>query len=446
MTYRLFRRAGAVAALLAAMALAGCGSGYFGSSKDKEPLKGERISVLSLDTSLKPDKRIQDVEVRLPRPYRNADWPQPGGVPTHANYHLAVPGKLAVAWRVDAGEGSSDDTQLLASPIVAAGRVYVLDSAANLRAFDAKTGRQLWGVDLTPDNEEEGPRGGGAAYFGGRLYVTTGFADVFCLDARTGKRIWTHRVSGPMRAGPTVLDGRVFVVTIANELHTLDAHDGHELWMHAGIVEPAGLLGGASPAAEGDAVIAAYSSGELFALRAENGRVAWSETLTPLRRADPVSEIAQIKGDPVIDRGRVLAISNSGRMVEIDMRTGGRVWEQEVAGVHTPWVAGAYIYVVTTGAELVCIDRRDGGIRWVTQLPRFENPEDKEDPIRWTGPVLVTDRLLVPASDGEIWSVSPYSGKPLGRIKLDSPILISPAVADGTVYVLTDDATLVALR
>ena len=70
---------GRLAALLAAASLAGCGSGYFGGSEDKVPLKGERISVLSLDTTLKPDKRIPDVEVRLPRPYRTADWPQPGG-------------------------------------------------------------------------------------------------------------------------------------------------------------------------------------------------------------------------------------------------------------------------------------------------------------------------------------------------------------------------------
>lgn len=443
---RLRHPAALLAALLAVTALAGCGNGYFGGGDNKVPLKGERISVLSLDTSLKPDKRIQDVEVRLPRPYRDPDWPQPGGVPTHANYHLAVPGNLSVAWSVDAGEGSSDDNQLLAQPIVARGRVYVLDADADLRAFDAKTGHELWHVDLTPENEDEGVRGGGVAYWGGRLFVTTGFADVFAIDPRTGRRIWKHRVSGPMRAGPTVLDGRVFVVTIANELHTLSAADGHELWMQAGIVEPAGLLGGASPAAEGDVVIVAYSSGELFALRAENGRVAWDETLTPLRRADPVSEIPQIKGDPVIDRGRVIAISNSGRMVSIDLRTGGRVWEQEIAGVHTPWVAGGYIYVVTTNDELVCLDRRDGRVRWVTQLPRFEDPEDKEDPIRWTGPVLVSNRLLVPASDGEIWSVSPYTGRPLGRIKLDSGVLISPAVANGTVYVLTNDATLVALR
>ena len=51
------------------------------------------------------------------------------------------------------------------------------------------------------------------------------------------------------------------------------------LWSHNGIPETAGLLGGASPAVEGEIVIVAYTSGELFALRVENGRAVWSDNL-----------------------------------------------------------------------------------------------------------------------------------------------------------------------
>ena len=52
----------------------------------------------------------------------------------------------------------------------------------------------------------------------------------------------------------------------------LSTDDGRKLWSHNGIPETAGLLGGASPAVEGEIVVVAYSSGELFALRVENGR------------------------------------------------------------------------------------------------------------------------------------------------------------------------------
>jgi outer membrane protein assembly factor BamB len=435
----------AAAAALSVLGLAACSS-WIGGSKKADQLKGERISVLTLDNSLKPDERIQDLEVRLPKPYLDSDWPQPGGVPNHANQHLAAAGPLDQLWRVDAGSGTDSEAQLLAQPIVADKSVFVLDAQAHLTAFDSETGRQRWRKSLTPDNEDEGPRGGGVAYADGRLYVTTGFALVYCLDPKDGKEIWHHLVSGPMRAGPTVSGGRVFVITVANETHALAAADGRELWTHTGITEVAGLLGGASPAVEGDIVIAPYSSGELFALQAESGRVIWNESLSPLRRTDPVSSLAHIKGMPVVDRGLVYAVSNSGRMLAIDLRSGARVWEQGIGGTEAPWVAGDFIYVLTTTSEVVCLSRRDGRIRWVTPLPRYEDPKDKEDPIRWSGPVLAGDRLLVGASDRDFWSISPYTGKPLGRVRLGAGVLIAPSIANGTVYVLTEKAQLVALR
>jgi hypothetical protein len=58
----------------------------------------------------------------------------------------------------------------------------------------------------------------------------------------------------------------------------------------------------------------------------------------------------------------------------------------------------------------------------------------------------VGDRLLVAGSNGEIWSVSPYTGSLLGSIKVSGPVAISPAIANQTVYLLTDDADLIALR
>ena len=102
--------------------------------------------------------------------------------------------------------------------------------------------------------------------------------------------------------------------------------------------------------------------------------------------------------------------------------------------------------MISNDGELVCLLRNDGRIRWVQPLQRFEDEEDKTDPIRWTGPVLVGDRLLVAASNGVILSVSPYTGSLLGSIKVSGPVAISPAVANQTVFLLTDDAELIALR
>ena len=249
-----------------------------------------------------------------------------------------------------------------------------------------------------------------------------------------------------MRAAPTAAAGRVFAVTKDNQLLALDATTGAVLWSHTGTVETAGLIGGASPAVDGDIVVAPYSSGEIFALRVENGRVLWSDSLAAIRRVDAVSALADIRGRPVIDRGRVYAISHSGRMVAIDLPTGRRVWEAELGGVEQPWVVGDFIYVLTTDAHVVSLTAIDGRIRWVTSIGLFKDPQDRDGRINWSGPVLAGDRLIVAGDHGEALAVSPYTGEILGQETMPGGVSVAPAVADATLYFLTDKASLVAFR
>jgi outer membrane protein assembly factor BamB len=431
-----------------ALLLAGCEflPDWLGESK-APPLPGERISILALEKSLEPDPRLSDLQVRLPRPYVNKDWPQDGGHPTHAMYHLQVGDNPVRAWRVGIGAGTTRLTRLLVQPVIAENRVFTLDAEGQVTAFGAEDGKRLWRALVKPAEEDsEAGLGGGLAFDEGRLVVATGYGTVIALDPATGKEQWRNRIGIPVRAAPTVSGGRVFVVSYDNQLHTLAASDGRQLWTHAGITENAGMIGSAGPAVSGDIVVVPYSSGELFALRADTGRVIWSDALVREARSTPLAFLNGINGRPVIDRDRVLAISRSGRMVALDLRTGDRIWERDIAGIHTPWAAGEFIYVVSTQAEVICLSRADGRIRWLTPLPRYQDPKDKKKPIQWSGPILASDRLVLVSSHGTGVSLSPYTGEAKSRVEFPDGTFVAPVVADGTLYVLTDAADLIAMR
>ena len=94
---------------------------------------------------------------------------------------------------------------------------------------------------------------------------------------------------------------------------------------------------------------------------------------------------------------------------------------------------------------MVCLSRLDGRVRWVRQLARYEDEEELK-PIRWSGPLLVGDRLVVTSSAGTAVAVSPYTGLVLGSLEMSVPVSIPPVVANGTLYFLTDDADLIAYR
>lgn len=439
-----------VLALPLVLALGGCGlSDYFGDwfgQSPAPPLPGERIPVLLLRPDLEPDARLADVDVRLPAPQNNQDWPQAGGYPDHAMHHLSAGERLERRWDISVGTGSASDARMTAQPVVVAGKLYTMDVSSRITAVDAASGKQLWQVNVRRDSEDSDAFGGGIAYADGRLFVSTGFAQVVAVNADDGKVIWRADMPGPMRSAPTVAGGRVFVITIDNQAHALSTEDGAKLWSHTGISETAGLLGGASPAVASGIVLVPYSSGELFALRVENGKSVWQDSLSNARRIDALSSLADIRGKPVIDRGRVFAVSHSGVMVSIDLRTGARAWDREISGVETPWVAGNYIYLLSTDNIVFCLTRDSGRVKWIRQLPRYIEPEKKKGPVTWTGPVLASDRLIVAGSQGMALSISPYTGDVLGELALPEGVTIAPIVANETLYFITDRARVVALR
>lgn len=433
-------------ALAAVSGLAACD--WVGSMFDnsKDPLPGRRISVLSLDRPVAADPNVGAVPVRLPPPYVNPAWPDAGGYPSHAMYHLALDDKIKEAWSTGIGDGAGRYGRIVAQPVVADGRVYAMDALDVVSAYEAAAGRRIWRMDPQPEGARDQTYGGGIAVANDRVFVTTGYGRVLALDAATGKRIWSQSFGAPLHGAPTVADGRVFAVTVENQLQVLAADDGRVLWTHSGIPEPAALLGAASPAVEGDIVVVPYTSGELFALRAENGRVLWSDNLATAQPLGALNSIADVRGQPVIDRDRVFAVSQSGLMVAIDLRTGDRVWEQEVGSTHAPWAAGDFVYVLNNDNEIICLTRADGKVRWVRELPHWADEKKKRDPIRWAGPMLAGDRIIVISSEGEALAISPYTGEPLGRMEFPDGVFVTPALADKTLYVLTDEADLIALR
>ena len=210
--------------LIAAVALlaGGCGitdtMGRWFSSPHKSKIRGERISIMANDESIRPDPSLKDVKVELPAPYRNTEWSQPGGFATNAVHHLMASGPLQVVWEADAGAGSRSKSRLTASPIVAAGKVFVLDARARVFAFNAQDGEEVWHVSVAPPGDQdlvnmmtlglfgEDKRidstkgfGGGIAFDGGKLYVTTGFGDVVALNAANGQERWRRAGTSAQR-------------------------------------------------------------------------------------------------------------------------------------------------------------------------------------------------------------------------------------------------------
>ena len=436
---------GSIFVLAFAVVLSGCAAFDtaqrklgFGSSKDVI-LPGKRETVITSGAETSPDPDISALPVVVPAAYTNPDWSQPGGVPSNVLQHVALGSEVKRQWSASAGYGSTSQGRLTASPIVSKGRVFVLDTRATVRAFDAASGKRIWDKTLYPNDEEKDEGyGGGVATDGSLVFATTAFGNVMALEAGNGEMLWGKKLEGPIRAAPTVAKGRVFVTTLNNEVFCLSAEDGSVLWKFEGIAEPASLLASTSPAVHNGVVVVPYTSGEIIAFNVEDGRPIWGDTLARTGTLSSLAALNDISGRPVIEGNQVIAISHSGRMIAVNAKTGDRLWSKNISGTQTPWVAGPYVFVITNDRTLLALTRDEGKVRWATTLPEGN---------LWSGPVLAGGRLIAVSSKGAMVNVNVQSGEIINQSNVGGDgIYISPVVAGSVVYILDDDATLMALR
>ncbi len=440
------RRALALApALIAVLALGGCN--VFKTSKPRTAVLGERVPILTSENDASVEPSIADVQVLLPEPVANDSWDQPGGNAAKSMGHLALGASPSRAWEAKIA-GVTKSERLAAPPVVSGKTLYVIDTAATIHAYDTATGAQRWSTNFGADGKKQGHIvfGGGVSVDGAMLYATNGVGDIAAFNAADGKIVWKKRPGGPLRGAPSVGAGSVYAMSQDNQIFALSAADGVTQWTEAAAVQTAGVFGVAAPAIAQATVVAGYSSGDLIAYRYENGRTLWGDALSRTSVNTSVSTLSDIDASPVIDGGRVFAIGQGGRMVSLELVTGQRIWELNIAGISTPWVAGEWVFVVTDEGKLLCVARATGKVRWVSQLQRYRKNKAKNGPVSWTGPVLAGNRLILANSEGQVAYVSPEDGKVAGTQNVGAPVFLQPVVSGSTLYILDNSGRISAFR
>jgi outer membrane protein assembly factor BamB len=436
--------------LACSVALAGCSSlpsWMGGKKKEAEKLEGERISVAPPDEALQPDSRLASVAVSLPPATANSEWVQQAGGFSAARGNLAGKGTFGSVASVRAGEGNGFASVLVLPPVVGDGRVYAIDAAGYISAHDAgNIDKVLWTSEGAYEEDAPDSFGGGLAYDNGRVYAVSGRGQVVALDAATGTAVWKKSLRVAFRSAPKVAGGKLFATTLDNQLYAIRTDNGEIAWTQRGLTETTDFMKSVSPAVQGDTLITPYSSGEVYALSATDGRELWADALSAQRGVKSSALFTGIGGDPVIDGEVVFAVSTSGQATAFHVADGQRIWERPLSAINSPWLAGDYLYFLSSDNTLVALVKYNGAIRWSVRLPSYEDEEEKEGAILWKGPVMVDSALVLVGSHGQLVRVDASDGKVLTTTDIPERIHTAPVVAGGRMYLVGQDATLYSLE
>jgi outer membrane protein assembly factor BamB len=231
---------------------------------------------------------------------------------------------------------------MASSPILADGRLIIpMDNAGEsfLAALDAKTGSNVWKVSRPRDNNWVSPvlRPTGATP---EILFPTG-SELVAYDAATGKKLWGHKTASGMIPSPSIVENILYMPGRGTEAMKYDAGKLTSMW-----AAPKLSGGMSSPLVYGDAVYAVNSAGVMNAVDRNSGKALWNERASSKCSASPIA------GD-----GKVYAFDEKGKASVFKAGPVSELLAtndlgEEVLG--TPAISGGAIYV-RTDKTLFCI-------------------------------------------------------------------------------------------
>jgi outer membrane protein assembly factor BamB len=326
------------------------------------------------------------------------DWPmvnRNAANDTYTHDFLSVP--LHLAWQMY-GSGQ------VSKPILAAGRVYAVDGEGNVFAVDIAKGEVVWQKKIANVQGAEH----GLAYSEGRVYLAAYDGTIYAIDAANGQVVWSYNSGSTVNSSPIVFDNRLFVGNWAGHLLALDVQSGDVLW-NTEIEE----IYSSDVAVFSETVYVVSRDGVLHAIEISSGSEKWQLTVGGVGNGRT----------PVIRDG-ILYFSATSEVYAVDVDLGDVLWTQALSGlfyVKSVSVDEYFVYVsISEEYEIVALDRRNGEIRWRTELL---------GPPSQSGPVVTSRYLLTRMTLGTVDSLVVLD-------RLRGRILWQKELAQGSVMVL----------
>ncbi len=219
------------------------------------------------------------------------------------------------------GPNKGNPTDVTA-PVYYKGDLYGAFLDGTLAAADAGTGKVVWKRNLGAHLESS------PLAVEGRLYLGTDKAQVLALDSTTGKTDWTFDAPGAIKASPSFDDGHLFIADYQSSMYALNAKTGKPVWRtNTSKVAPFGEGGFfSSPAVAFGRVYAARDDGIVYAFDEKTGKVDWAFPTGGAVYGSPA--VARVPGT----RPTVYIGSENGTFYALDATTGKVRWSHPIGG------------------------------------------------------------------------------------------------------------------
>ncbi|MCR9246906.1 MAG: PQQ-binding-like beta-propeller repeat protein [bacterium] len=346
------------------------------------------------------------------------DWPHYRGDPGLAGRAAGSLGDVPeLAWSfATAGE-------ILSSPIVVDGIVYVGSTDNSVYALDLQTGEKRW--SFATGDMVEAP----ALHLAGNIYIGSSDGFFYALDAATGQLRWRFETKD------RILGGANWFRTKAGELHVVvGSYDasvycldtaGKSQWSY----ETDNYVHGAPAVGKGEIVFGGCDAG-LHLVDAETGK--------RITKID-LGQGCQVAGSVALVDDRAYFGHYGNEFLRVQLESGEVEWtykNRRQGFVSSPALDDEHVVVGSRDKQLHCMSRKDGKPLWKFKTRR------KVD----GSPVICGDKVVFGSGDGRLYMLRLATGELVWSYDIGKPVFSSPAVSNGMIVVGANDKKIWAFR
>lgn len=334
-------------------------------------------------------------------------------------------------WSTSVGDGQGDGFFKI-TPVLADGVLYVASSEGEVAAIDAEDGDKRWSVSL------ERPISGGVGYYKDSLYLGGADGSVLQLSADDGSIVWEAAVSGEVLAPPAASDDWVIVQTYDGKLLGFESGAQEPTWTYTSDVPVLTLRGTSTPLLIGQNAIAGFADGKVVAVDVDSGNTSWESRIGIPQGGSEIDRIVDIDGVMTVQGIELFVSSYQGRVATLDLRTGRKIWQQNVSSVTGTSVGFGNVYVADVDGTVSAFLRNGQGARWQNIELGYRE---------LSRPTPINSYVATVDLEGYLHVLTQLDGQIVGRSKIASgPARADMISANGRLFILDDDGKLSAFE
>ncbi|MDF1485446.1 outer membrane protein assembly factor BamB [Ramlibacter sp. H39-3-26] len=307
--------------------------------------------------------------------------------------------------------------------------VFLASSDGTMAAVDARTGRDLWRLNVGA------PIAAGVGSDGKIGAVVTRGNDVVAVEA--GRELWRAKLPAQAYAAPLVAGNRVFVLTADRSVSAFDGQTGRRLWSQQRPGEPLVLRQAGVLMAVRDTLVTGLS-GRLAGLNPGNGTVRWEVPIASPRGTNDVERLVDLVAPVSRVGSSVCARAFQAAIGCVDTSRGMMLWTKPANGFSGIDGDAAMVFGTENNGTVVAWRRTDGERAWSSERLQYR---------QLTAPLLLGRSVVIGDNAGLVHLLSREDGAPLNRLTTDgSPIASAPVTADDTLVVVTRNGNVYGFR